>query len=258
MKIKRFQTRKKEPCSTKRRGLFITLEGIEGCGKTTQSRRLAVFLRAEGYQIIETREPGGTPLGEEIRTLLLDSPGRHHRQQRLTPACEAALVFASRSHHVTHKIAPALSQGIAVVCDRFSDSTLAYQGYGRGLDLAELQAFNDVVTHGVKPDLTFLFDLPVKQGLARRHKTRNQNRLDRESLSFHERVRRGFLALARGNSHRIVVIDARKSPDLIAANVIAATRSLIARNITAQPGQTHRHHRTAMTASSGIFPYAVL
>ena len=224
MKGRHVQAKKKEPRSGKRSGFFITLEGIEGCGKTTQSRALANWLRAQGYTVLETREPGGTPLAEEIRSLLLNNPSPQQRTQRITPECEAALVLAARSHHVAHKIRPALAQGHVVICDRFSDSTLAYQGYGRGLHLEDLEIYNDFVTGGLTPDLTLLFDLPVRQGLARRQQSRHQNRLDRESLSFHERVRRGFLALASKYPKRLKVLDGRNSTDVVALEVQTITR----------------------------------
>lgn len=248
MKARQIQTKKKEPRSGKRSGFFITLEGIEGCGKTTQSRALACWLRTQGYKVLETREPGGTPLAEEIRALLLNSPSPQQRHQRITPVCEAALVLASRSHHVAHKIRPALSQGHVVVCDRFSDSTLAYQGYGRGLNIGDLEVYNDFVTSGLTPDLTLLFDLPVKQGLARRQKTRNQNRLDRESLSFHERVRRGFLALASKYPKRLKVLDGRSSTDIIAFDVQTITRKIMALKFKSQSKHSQLRHRTRKIA----------
>ena len=237
MKVRPRQTKKKELRSGQRSGFFITLEGIEGCGKTTQSRALASWLRTQGYKVLETREPGGTPLAEEIRALLLNSPSPQQRHERMTPVCEAALVLAARSHHVAHKIRPALSQGQVVICDRFSDSTLAYQGYGRGLDIADLEIYNDFVTSDLVPDLTFLFDLPVKQGLARRQQTRTQNRLDRESLSFHERVRRGFLVLASKDPKRLQVVDGRNSPDIIALEVQTITRKIMAPKFSLHPNQ---------------------
>ena len=226
----------------------MTFEGIEGSGKTTQCQRLAHLLRDEGYQVIVTREPGGTSFGEKIRTLLLRNISQNLPHDQLTPACEAALVFASRAHHVTHKMVPALSQGLIVLCDRFSDSTLAYQGYGRGLDLKKLRIFNDLVTDRLTPDHTYLLDIPVKQGLARRRKTRSQNRLDQESHSFHGRVRRGFLALAKLNSQRITVLDGRKSPEAIAAEVAATAHSIIRLKRRSRPGSLLHRHRTPVTA----------
>ena len=176
-------------------------------GKTTQCRRLAASLTSLGYSVLETREPGGTPCAESIRALLLDTAPKTRTQETLTPECETALVLAARSQHITHQILPALSKGKVVLCDRFTDSTLAYQGFGRKLDMEILTEFNNFVTQGLDPDLTFLFDLPINQGLARRQRAKNQNRLDRESQTFHGRVRRGFLALASQYPKRIVIIN---------------------------------------------------
>jgi dTMP kinase len=207
-------------------GIFITFEGIEGSGKTTQLARLAKRLRESGYRVVETREPGGTPLAERIRSVMLDLPrmsagkGQRTASEAMSADCEAALVFAARSQHVAHLIVPALKQGAVLLCDRFVDSTLAYQGYGRGLTLRALHSMNRLVTGGLVPDLTLVFDLPVSQGLARRRAHgHEQNRLDRETGRFHERVRRGFLDLARKNPRRIAVIDARRSPDEIETDV---------------------------------------
>jgi len=210
----------------RRSGIFITFEGIEGSGKTTQLARLSKRLRESGYRVVETREPGGTPLAERIRSVMLDVPvmwaskSEGTAPETMSAECEASLVFAARSQHVSHLIVPALKEGAVVLCDRFVDSTLAYQGYGRGLDLRALRDMNRLVTGGLLPELTLVFDLPVSQGLARRRAHRHeQNRLDRETGRFHERVRRGFLDLARRNPRRITVIDARKSPDGIEADV---------------------------------------
>jgi dTMP kinase len=210
----------------RRRGVFITFEGIEGSGKTTQLARLAKRLRESGYRVVETREPGGTPLAERIRSVMLDAPVKPAGQpdaaglEAMSAECEASLVFAARSQHVGHLIVPALRQGAVVLCDRFIDSTLAYQGYGRGLNLRGLRNMNRLVTGGLVPDLTLVFDLPVSQGLARRRTPGiEQNRLDRETGRFHDRVRRGFLDLASRSPRRITVIDARRHVDEIDADV---------------------------------------
>ena len=208
-------------------GVFVTFEGIEGSGKTTQSHRLATTFRAMGYQVLETREPGGTPVAERIRTLLLENAPKNRKQEVLTPECETALVLAARSQHMTHQILPALSKGMIVLCDRFTDSTLAYQGFGRKLDVDVLQTFNHFVTQGLDPDLTFLFDLPTTQGLARRARSRHQNRLDRETQAFHRRVRRGFLNLAAEHSERIIVINGRNSPAHIALTIEKTLTTLL-------------------------------
>jgi len=204
------------------RGVFITLEGIEGCGKSTQASRLAKRLRKVGYRVVETREPGGTPLAERIRNVLLGSSA-----EPVTPECEAHLILAGRSQHVAQVISPALQNGAMVLCDRFSDSTVAYQGYGRGLDLKALVRLNRFATGGLAPDLTLLLDLPIATGLARRRREQNQNRLDREARSFYQRVRNGFLELAAQQPLRIKVIDARPDPDTVEQEVaIIVTRYL--------------------------------
>ena len=210
-------------------GIFITFEGIEGCGKTTQCHRMKSLLQSQGYWVVGTREPGGTPFAERIRKILLHRSASLSFHDLPTSECEAALIFACRAQHVNHVITPALSKGAVLLCDRYSDSTLAYQGYGRGLHLETLQHFNTFSTNNLKPDLTFLFDLPVRQGLARREKARNQNRLDHESLRFHERVRKGFLALAKSDPKRITVIDGRKSLESISSEVSTKIAKLIDR-----------------------------
>lgn len=207
------------------KGFFITLEGPEGSGKSTQAVRLAAALRQAGYSVIRTREPGGTALAETIRRALLSASSR----ELVTAATEALLILAARSQHVAHIITPALRRGQIVVCDRFSDSTLAYQGYGRAVNMPWLRGANDMASGGLLPDLTLLFDLPASVGLARRRKARKeQNRLDRESEKFHRKVRQGFLALARQAPRRITVIDARQRPDDIAN----ATQALVFKRLS--------------------------
>jgi dTMP kinase len=208
-------------------GLFITFEGTEGCGKTTQCRRLARALRFQGYQVLETREPGGTPLAEAIRRLLLSHSRTQSNIEPITPACETALILAARSQHVAHVIRPALEKGMIVLCDRFFDSTLAYQGYGRNLGTTFLNYSHQFATEGLTPHLPFLLDLPIQVGLARRKKSKHQNRLDRESLDFHQRVRRGFIVLAKQNPQRIRKLDARQSPDTLKIQIASMTTNLI-------------------------------
>jgi len=213
---------------TQRNGILITFEGVEGSGKTTQLRRLATLLRQDGYRVVETREPGGTAIAERIREVLLGSPGRHPVPEPLTAACEAHLILAARSQHVTHVIEPALQTGSVVLCDRFSDSTFAYQGYGRGLDLAVLQEMNRLSANGVEPDLTLLFDVPVATGLMRRRKfAMEQNRLDHETHDFHEKVRKGFLALAARAPRRVKKIDGLPHPETVAVTVAEVVRAFL-------------------------------
>jgi dTMP kinase len=191
------------------RGLFITLEGGEGSGKSTHIRHLAEILTQTGYPVLQTREPGGTATAEAIRHILLTAAS--HEPEPITPQAEALLILAARSQHITHLIKPALRRGTVVLCDRFSDSTLAYQGFGRGLDLQWLRVANEVATGGLTPDLTLVLDLPVSVGLARRRADRGQqNRLDRETEPFHRKVRRGFLALAAEEPRRMTIVNANR------------------------------------------------
>lgn len=187
-------------------GKLITFEGPEGAGKTTQARLCVAFLLAQGKDVLLTREPGGTPCGEKIRTLLLLD------EENLDARAEALLYLAARAQHVATVIKPALATGRFVVCDRFSDSTLAYQGYGRGLDLGFLNKINTWVTGGIKPDLTFLLDLRVEEGFVRLVQ-KVQDHLEKEDLAFHRRVRRGYLALAQQEPERIKVIPAGGKPE---------------------------------------------
>ncbi|MDH4188487.1 MAG: dTMP kinase, partial [Nitrospira sp.] len=190
------------------RGLFITLEGIEGSGKSTQIGHLATVLTEAGFRVLRTREPGGTATAEAIRHILLTAAS----QEPVTPQAEALLIFAARSQHVTHLIEPALQHGTVVLCDRFSDSTMAYQGFARGLDRQWLKKANAVATGGLTPDLTLVLDLPIAVGLARRRADRGQqNRLDREAERFHRKVRRGFLTLAAEEPRRIKIVNANQS-----------------------------------------------
>lgn len=196
-------------------GLFITLEGGEGSGKTTQARRLCSWLAAQGLTVLRTREPGGTLLAEQMRTLLLN-----HSKETIAPETEALLILAARRQHVDHVIKPALAQGKTVVCDRFSDSTMAYQGHARGLDLRILRTMNDWATGKLIPDLTLLFDVPVSVGLRRRRgQGSRQNRLDREAERFHKNVRAGFQALAKKEPRRFMMIDASASIESVEREV---------------------------------------
>jgi dTMP kinase len=189
------------------RGLFFTFEGIEGSGKSTQIRYLAEVLTRAGHRVLQTREPGGTASAEAIRQILL-TPSSH---EPITPQTEALLIFAARCQHVTQLVIPALRQGTVVLCDRFSDSTFAYQGFARGLDLQWLRKVNEVATGGTTPDLTLVLDLPVSVGLARRRADHGeQNRLDRETERFHQKVRRGFLALAAKEPNRMTIVNANR------------------------------------------------
>jgi len=189
------------------RGWFITFEGIDGCGKTTQFRLLAQWLRDHGKDVVETVEPGGTAIGQQIRRILLDPASAG-----IQPRAELLLYFASRAQNVDQVIQPALDAGRIVLCDRFTDSTLAYQGCGRGLDREVVRDLDRIACRGLKPDVTFLIDIDLETSLmrARRRNERvgpAESRIDEESAAFHERVRQGYLALAKAEPERIVVID---------------------------------------------------
>ena len=207
-----------------RAGLLITFEGIEGSGKSTQIRMLAARLRQDGYPVLETREPGGTPSAERIRSIFL--PDEY--TDPLDTLSELFLVLAARRQHLRHAIQPALRAGYLVLCDRFSDSTLAYQRYGRGLDLHLVEHLNALVTEGRSPDLTLWLDVPVAIGLARRHTQGQPNRIDRETVAFHERVRHGFLSLHRRGPARLKRLDGQQHPDRIAEDVWQVVHEVLA------------------------------
>jgi dTMP kinase len=195
-------------------GFFITFEGPEGGGKSTQIHRLAARLAGDGYVVWTTREPGGTRVGESIRPLLLGATA-----PKLSPWTEALLFSAARAELVQEVIKPRLGRGEIVLCDRFSDSTLAYQGYGRGIDLGFLRQLQGSVIQGVIPRLTLLLYIPVEAGLARIPRSA-QDRLDREAIAFHERVAAGYRQMARDEPGRWREIDASAAPDDVAASVL--------------------------------------
>ncbi len=186
-----------------KRGLFITFEGPEGSGKTAQLRDLAVFLRQEGFPVKETREPGGTPIGDQIRTTILDP-----KNTEMVDRTEALLLQASRAQLVDEVIKPHLEAGEVVLCDRFADSTLAYQGYGHQNDLETLRGIIHYATSGLNPDLTLLLDVDPEVGLQRRNEAGDLNRLDALNLAFHTRVREGYHRLVDAEPERWVMIDA--------------------------------------------------
>ncbi len=195
-----------------RRGIFVTFEGIEGSGKTTQSERLATAL---GPDVVLTREPGGTPISERIRDIFLTS-------DNITPMTELFLIAAARAQHVDERIRPALHANRTVICDRFIDATVAYQGYRGGIDLSFIHQLNHIATGGLTPDITFILDLSPEIGLSRQQQSgAHRDRLDRESLESHRKVREGYLSVANANPHRIKLIDATQSPDAIHAEVLA-------------------------------------
>ena len=200
-------------------GRFLTFEGMDGCGKTTQLRILANTLRESGRPVVETVEPGGTEIGQQIRRILLDPAN-----SAIHPRTELLLYFGSRAQNVEQVIRPALAAGRTVLCDRFTDSTLVYQGCGRGLDSSVVLDLDRIACQGLKPDVTVLIDIDLETSLARARR-RNQrtdsseSRIDEESHAFHERVRRGYLALAEREPERFKVIDGR-APVAEVANAI--------------------------------------
>lgn len=197
-------------------GAFITFEGIEGSGKSTQIVQLANYLSAHGRSVILTREPGGTAIGDQVRKVLLDPANT-----ALDPRAELLLYAAGRAQHLAELIRPALKAGKIVFCDRFSDATLAYQGYGRGLNLELIRSLDRIVTEGMRPDLTILLDIDAAAGLSRARGRNSRSgleaeaRFENEHLSFHERVRQGYLELAKQEPGRFRIVDASPSPEII-------------------------------------------
>lgn len=194
--------------------LFITFEGPEGSGKTTQIQLLAAWLRAQGQLVLATREPGGTAIGDRVRAILLDAI-----HQEMQPQAEIFLFSAARAQIVGQIIRPHLARGGVILCDRYADSTLAYQGYGRQLDLVTLRLITDFATGGLRPDLTFCLDLPVEVGLRRKRAGAGEewNRMEQETLAFHERVRRGYLDMAQAEPARWRLLDATQPVEALQA-----------------------------------------
>ncbi|MQX36979.1 dTMP kinase [Roseospira navarrensis] len=200
-----------------RRGRFITLEGGEGAGKSTQARRLATALRGHGLEVIETREPGGAPGAEHLRAALFEDPAG----DRWDAVSEALILAAARRNHIRHTIRPALERGAWVVCDRFADSTTAYQGYGHGVSLETLEMLYDLAAGPFTPDLTLILDVPARFGLSRAAARGVVNRFEGLDLGFHERVHLGFHEIAAIDPERCALIDAMGDEDTVAARVMA-------------------------------------
>ncbi|MCK5782807.1 MAG: dTMP kinase [Desulfobacterales bacterium] len=202
--------------------MFITLEGIEGSGKTTQLRHMVDFLKNKGHDCVITREPGGTEIGKKIRAVLLDPDNSD-----LDPLAELLLYAADRIQHIQAKIMPSLRQGKTVLCDRFSDATTVYQGFARGLDLELINRLHEIVLGDLKPDITILFDLPPEVGLKRAWKQINsgdrtdmETRFEKEAVEFHEKVRTGYLALAQLEPERFRVIDASGDENQVKSDIM--------------------------------------
>ncbi len=210
------------------RGTFISFEGGEGAGKTTQINRLAEFLTMQGHKVVTTREPGGTPEAEAIRNLLVQ-----RGELNWPPLSETLMMFAARAVHIEKVIKPALEEGKILICDRFSDSTYAYQGYGRGLSIEKIKEIDSIVTGNLTPDLTFILDIDVNIGLARSNKRlaankgyeKTEDRFERMDTVFHEKLRSGFLEIGEKNKKRCVVINAAQSIDEIFSEIKQITQS---------------------------------
>ncbi len=203
-------------------GKFITFEGIEGTGKTKQSELLYEYLKKIGYKVILTGEPGGTKIGLKIRDLLLSI-----ENSKMTPISELLLYNASRAQHMKEVILPSLKKGFIVISDRFIDSTKAYQGYGRGIDLKLIESIEEIVTEGVRPDLTILLDLDVKIGLKRNRGINKTDRLELEDIKFHKRVREGYLKIAAKEPERIKLIDASQGIEEIHRKIVGIVRGFL-------------------------------
>lgn len=199
------------------KGLFITFEGADGCGKTTQMNLLAEYLKEEGYEVVITREPGAKGLGEKVRDILLNYNGP------VSDRCESFLFLADRAQNIDVIVIPAINDGKIVLCDRHIDSTVAYQGYGRGLDIERINLLNNIATNGIKPDLTIVFDIDVKTSMQRVGK--EKDRMESAGIEFHNRVRTGYLELAKHFPERIKVVDATDSIENINKKVIEIFKS---------------------------------
>lgn len=203
-------------------GKFITVEGIEGVGKSSNIDYLSGLIEGKGYDVLKTREPGGTPMAEQIRRLLLE-----HGEEPLPDTAELLLFFAARSLHVNNTIRPALAAGKWVVCDRFTDASRAYQGSARGLDMDRINTLADWVQEGLEPDVTLLLDASAEIGMSRAEKRGATDRLESEKISFYERARQGYLSLAEAEPGRFVVIDAAQPLERVKADIAVVFEKLL-------------------------------
>lgn len=201
-----------------KKGLFITFEGADGCGKTTQLNRLANYL-TPAKAIIKTREPGAKGLGEKLREILLNYDGE------IAPRCESFLFLADRAQHIEQIVKPAINEGKIVLCDRHTDSTVAYQGYGRGLDLNEINYLNNLATGGLKPDLTIVFDVDIETSMTR--VGTEKDRMETAGIEFFNRVRNGYLEIAKQEPERVKVLNAAKSIDEVFSDLLNIIKPLI-------------------------------
>lgn len=200
-------------------GLFITFEGADGCGKTTQLELLSKYLESKNYNILVTREPGAKGLGEKLREILLDYDGE------VSDRCESFLFLADRAQHIDTIVEPALKNGKIVLCDRHTDSTVAYQGYGRGLDIAQINKLNTIATNGLKPDLTIVFDIDIETSMKRVGK--EKDRMEKSGNEFFNKVRNGYLEISKKEPQRVKVIDSTKSIQEIHKQVINLVSDLL-------------------------------
>lgn len=207
------------------KGIFITFEGIEGSGKTTHGKLLAEKLKKDGFKILYTYEPGDTEAGKHIREILLNS------EIKINPLCELLLYFADRVQHIEEKIKPHIESGYIVICDRFTDSTVVYQGYARGISIDLIKQLNREVLNEFMPDLTILLDCPANIGLGRNQKINKKDRFEMENLTFHEKVRQGYLELAKIYKERFFVLDATESINKIAEDIYKKVKSLLSHGI---------------------------
>lgn len=203
-------------------GLFITIEGQEGAGKTTQVRLLGEWLRGLGLDVLLTREPGDGHIGGQIRELLLNPAN-----SEMSPLTEALLMAADRAQHIAETVRPALNKGQIVLCDRYIDSHIAYQGYGRGLSVGWLKTLNEHATEGLWPDLTLLLDLPVEEGLRRAAVRGEADRMEREQTEFHQRLAAGYLAIQQAEPERVVLINAARDIGAVQADLRRAVKALL-------------------------------
>ncbi len=204
------------------KGIFISFEGIEGSGKSTQANLLHEHLIKKGIRAILTEEPGGTKIGEKIRKILLDSENKD-----ILPFTELLLYYASRAQHINEIIIPSLNKGVTVITDRFTDSTIAYQGYGRCIDLNTILTIDKLITSSLRPDITFLLDLDVEIGLKRNQGINKADRLELEDINFHKRVRNGYVELASKEPDRIKLIDASRDITIIHKKIVKLTMNLL-------------------------------
>jgi len=207
----------------KRRGIFITLEGPDGSGKTTQALLLARYLQRKGHRVVRTREPGGTSIAEALRRIILNP------KNRISKLTEVLLYEAGRAQHTSELILPALGKGKTVICERYTDATLAYQGYGRNLDIRMVNELNRIASSGLKPDLTILLDVDVREGLKRVKKIsgRKMDRMERESIRFHQRVRKGYLEIGSREPGRVKLVRSKETPEKTHLEVVKAIKKLV-------------------------------